>query len=371
MDVDTIVASMATVCPHKQRVGLDTVRTLLSNVVESPGQEKYRTIKKTNAGIRSKLFPECFDLLRAAGFEDHGEKLILREPGPDLVDVCNIVEALLMSQSTQPSASSSQAPVAKKPGTTSTPNPVSRRVQQLRQREEQSKEERRRGAATAQEQLAALREQRAGRYQQQQDMAFAHHLSRHEDGSDYDTITAMNQSLGAVHSFVTCTTCHASLRYKSNTRAQAVLCPCGSLLHPAVLQDQTFIPRSPSDLPVEPGEPVDGDQSRTRGGPEITVRGPDGARMRLPLHSVLQMVRQHEQRQQTGANDESIEALPTRRFQGTADAAEETNCQICMEDFAEGDELRTLPCFHLYHAACVDQWLKVNSICPNCRHEIS
>jgi hypothetical protein len=42
-----------------------------------------------------------------------------------------------------------------------------------------------------------------------------------------------------------------------------------------------------------------------------------------------------------------------------------------MEDFEEGDELRTLPCFHLFHAKCVDQWLKQNSICPICRHKIA
>merc|ERR1712154_276233 len=105
-------------------------------------------------------------------------------------------------------------------------------------------------------------------------------------------------------------------------------------------------------------------------GPLITVRGPNGEPTRLPLHSVLQMVRQHEQRSQTGAQDDTISALPTTAFNSGTASAEQTNCQICMEDFEEGDELRTLPCFHLFHAKCVDQWLKVNSICPTCRHKI-
>ncbi|CAE8701369.1 unnamed protein product, partial [Polarella glacialis] len=135
-----------------------------------------------------------------------------------------------------------------------------------------------------------------------------------------------------------------------------------------------FVQRSPSDLPVEPGEPVD-QQNRPASssrGPYITVRGPDGP-TRMPLHSVLQMVRQNEERQQVGANGATIQALPTRTFHGTMDSNrkdEDSRCQICMEDFAEGEELRTLPCFHLFHCACVDQWLKVNSICPTCRHKI-
>jgi len=96
--------------------------------------------------------------------------------------------------------------------------------------------------------------------------------------------------------------------------------------------------------------------------------------MRLPLHSVLRMMRQNEERQVQGAQDDTIEALPTRTY-AAAEASEdvpkeENNCQICMEDFEDGDELRTLPCFHLFHAKCVDKWLKVNSICPTCRHKV-
>mmetsp|Transcript_98138 Transcript_98138/g.275991 ORF Transcript_98138/g.275991 Transcript_98138/m.275991 type:complete len:155 (+) Transcript_98138:610-1074(+) len=152
------------------------------------------------------------------------------------------------------------------------------------------------------------------------------------------------------------------------------------LLQPIHLRGQVFEARGPSDLPVEPGEPVDREnRPRSSGGPFITVRGADGETSRLPLHSVLQMVRQHEARQTHGAQDDTIEALPTRKYQASDSAGagasgggakEDQSCQVCMEDFEEGDELRTLPCFHLFHAKCVDQWLKVNSICPTCRHKV-
>jgi len=40
-------------------------------------------------------------------------------------------------------------------------------------------------------------------------------------------------------------------------------------------------------------------------------------------------------------------------------------CSICTEDFIEGARLRMLPCGHLYHPQCIDQWLTDRSrTCP-------
>lgn len=47
------------------------------------------------------------------------------------------------------------------------------------------------------------------------------------------------------------------------------------------------------------------------------------------------------------------------------------SCAICLEAFAEGDQQRTLPCFHVFHARCVDSWLGTSSFCPTCRHDIA
>lgn len=35
-------------------------------------------------------------------------------------------------------------------------------------------------------------------------------------------------------------------------------------------------------------------------------------------------------------------------------------CQICFGDYDDGDQLRMLPCFHDYHVACIDRWLRVS-----------
>lgn len=44
-----------------------------------------------------------------------------------------------------------------------------------------------------------------------------------------------------------------------------------------------------------------------------------------------------------------------------------THCNICLEDYMDGEVLRKLPCRHIYHRDCVDTWFKRRSICPTCR----
>jgi hypothetical protein len=372
---DAIIAfTEAGVPVARQREALQTLQKLLGNITSSPHEEKFRKVKKTNPTIQQRLYPQCFDFLRAAGFQDDGDFLVYRLDPGDLQEALAIVESLLMSLGEEPSAASQG--YAKASSSTSAParSPLESKRALQEEKERRAKEAQQKSQVTAQEELAALRKGRSNKYQQEQDAALARHLSSRDADMPYDAISALNVSRGVTHSFTTCTRCGCSLRYNSVTRAQAVLCPCGMLLQPIHLRGQSFDPRSPSDLPVEPGEPVDADnRPRVTRGPFITVRGPDGEPTRLPLHSVLQMVRQQESRRTAGANDDTIEALPTRKFEASGaegKTGEETRCQICMEDFEEGDDLRTLPCFHLFHSHCVDQWLKVNSICPICRHKL-
>ena len=47
---------------------------------------------------------------------------------------------------------------------------------------------------------------------------------------------------------------------------------------------------------------------------------------------------------------------------------EEPTCNVCLEEFQKGDQLRILPCFHKFHVKCIDKWLKQSKFCPTCRH---
>ncbi|KAJ0097739.1 hypothetical protein Patl1_27765 [Pistacia atlantica] len=47
----------------------------------------------------------------------------------------------------------------------------------------------------------------------------------------------------------------------------------------------------------------------------------------------------------------------------------DTECVICLSEFASGDRIRLLPkCNHGFHVRCIDKWLSSHSSCPTCRH---
>uniref|UniRef100_A0A803NMJ5 RING-type E3 ubiquitin transferase n=1 Tax=Cannabis sativa TaxID=3483 RepID=A0A803NMJ5_CANSA len=52
------------------------------------------------------------------------------------------------------------------------------------------------------------------------------------------------------------------------------------------------------------------------------------------------------------------------------DKDEDVVCAVCLAEFEEGEELRTLPeCFHSFHAPCIDMWLFSHTTCPVCRRD--
>ena len=62
-----------------------------------------------------------------------------------------------------------------------------------------------------------------------------------------------------------------------------------------------------------------------------------------------------------------IRQLSTREA-SNADAHQQ--CSICITDYNEGDQLKVLPCKHIFHTNCIDPWLANHNVCPNCRHNI-
>ncbi|XP_052771803.1 E3 ubiquitin-protein ligase RNF38-like isoform X2 [Mya arenaria] len=68
-----------------------------------------------------------------------------------------------------------------------------------------------------------------------------------------------------------------------------------------------------------------------------------------------------------------IEQLPAYRFNGEnlRNGADQTSCVVCMCEFENRQMLRVLPCYHEFHAKCIDKWLKTNRTCPICRADAS
>lgn len=49
---------------------------------------------------------------------------------------------------------------------------------------------------------------------------------------------------------------------------------------------------------------------------------------------------------------------------------DQTQCMICLSEFEAGEEVRGLPCSHVFHASCVDEWLRRCTDCPICKANI-
>ncbi|KAL4575103.1 hypothetical protein LXL04_021944 [Taraxacum kok-saghyz] len=73
-------------------------------------------------------------------------------------------------------------------------------------------------------------------------------------------------------------------------------------------------------------------------------------------------------------NDISIEhslagLIPAHKHKKTMGSEDdESMCAVCLSEFEEGEELRTLPdCMHTFHVPCIDMWLYSHRNCPICR----
>ena len=50
---------------------------------------------------------------------------------------------------------------------------------------------------------------------------------------------------------------------------------------------------------------------------------------------------------------------------------QEMACSICLGDYEEGEDIRLLPCGHMFHVPCIDAWLQINRICPLCKADVN
>lgn len=50
------------------------------------------------------------------------------------------------------------------------------------------------------------------------------------------------------------------------------------------------------------------------------------------------------------------------------EAEDKSCCSICLSDYRESEVVRVMPdCGHMFHAVCIDQWLRRHATCPFCR----
>ncbi|OEL23717.1 hypothetical protein BAE44_0015264 [Dichanthelium oligosanthes] len=49
---------------------------------------------------------------------------------------------------------------------------------------------------------------------------------------------------------------------------------------------------------------------------------------------------------------------------------EDKACAVCLEGYAAGVAVRTMPCAHAFHGVCIVEWLSVSPYCPLCRFKL-
>ncbi|CAN6348975.1 unnamed protein product [Urochloa humidicola] len=63
----------------------------------------------------------------------------------------------------------------------------------------------------------------------------------------------------------------------------------------------------------------------------------------------------------------AVAGLPETTAVGAGGGGEgEACCAVCLEGYA----LRTMPCAHAFHAACIVEWLSFGTFCPLCRFRL-
>jgi hypothetical protein len=63
---------------------------------------------------------------------------------------------------------------------------------------------------------------------------------------------------------------------------------------------------------------------------------------------------------------QEIAALPLVLFKPDLFSEPGATCSVCLSDYEHGECLRRLPCGHLFHRHCADEWLRRSKRCPLC-----
>ncbi|CAO2145563.1 unnamed protein product [Urochloa humidicola] len=74
-------------------------------------------------------------------------------------------------------------------------------------------------------------------------------------------------------------------------------------------------------------------------------------------------------RPRVAASSDAVLGLQEARA-GDAGSRTPAECAVCLQDFVAEDALRAMPCSHTFHQDCIFRWLRVNHVCPLCRHAL-
>ncbi|CAL1374482.1 unnamed protein product [Linum trigynum] len=104
---------------------------------------------------------------------------------------------------------------------------------------------------------------------------------------------------------------------------------------------------------------------RVGGGGLGNQQGAGGRRQQQTRRFMAEVLEGH-----SSIESSTAELIPAYKFYKGMGLMKEDGgtCAICLCEFEEGEELKTLPeCVHSFHVGCIDMWLYSHSNCPMCR----
>ncbi|XP_066502314.1 E3 ubiquitin-protein ligase RNF6 [Hoplias malabaricus] len=147
---------------------------------------------------------------------------------------------------------------------------------------------------------------------------------------------------------------------------------------------QSHRPQSSEGVPSHQGAELErdigttGEAGQRSNGPDVRSSGRDtnnlvenGTLPILRLAHFFLLNDDDDDEHPRGLTKEQIDNLATRTYgQASLEGEQGRACSVCINEYAQGNKLRSLPCAHEFHIHCIDRWLSENNTCPICRQPI-
>ncbi|KAI3471366.1 hypothetical protein Pfo_030730 [Paulownia fortunei] len=90
------------------------------------------------------------------------------------------------------------------------------------------------------------------------------------------------------------------------------------------------------------------------------------------MHCIRRRNRNQKAELGVAASEQAAEIPALIYSEGMKLTGADTECIICLSEFAIGDKIRVLDkCNHGFHLQCIQKWLVSRSSCPTCRTNCS